>query len=178
MRLATSGRLTHQHAPVLAAICMMMGCATTTSQSGGSGVIVGSTPEFSLPNVEGQPVELSSLRGKVVIIDFWASWCAPCKVAMPFYDGLQRDHPEALVVVGVSVDEEAEAMRAALEQLPVSFTILHDQQGQVAEQFGVDTMPSSYVLDSNGKVARIHRGFVVSDSDSLRQEIETLIAAQ
>ena len=166
-----------------------VGCATTAASSaGGHGaagwvrvegpVEVGNTPDFQLPRVPASEglLTLSELRGQVVIIDFWASWCAPCKEAMPFYADLQRRHPEGLVVLGINVDEDVRAMEAALREAAPGFAVLRDPAGETVAAFGVEAMPTSFVLDREGKVVLVHRGFVPSDRERLGQAIEQLLA--
>lgn len=132
--------------------------------------------EFSLPGANGDTVDLKDFRGKPVILDFWASWCEPCKTAMPFFDELQAKYGDALVVIGVSVDDRAEAMKEALAQRPVRFLIVHDQKGSLAQRLEVSTMPSTYLLGRDGVVRQVHRGFVASDQEGLEVQVQRLLA--
>lgn len=105
-------------------------------------------------------VDLAGFKGKVAYVDFWASWCAPCRVSMPVLDGLgKRYGAEGFVVVGVNKDTgEAEAKRF-LERVPVSFTLVRDADDAVAKAFDVKAMPSGYLVDRKGVVRYVHRGY-------------------
>ena len=152
------------------------GCATTTSAPRKkSDPVVGRRLDFFAKNVEGQTVRADSFRGKALIVDFWASWCAPCKDAMPFYDELQAKHPDEMVIVGISVDENIDDMKEALKQRPVRFLILHDESGKLAEQLDLTAMPSTYFVDRNGIIKSVHRGFVHSDREHLTKTAEALL---
>ncbi|MBK6686518.1 MAG: TlpA family protein disulfide reductase [Deltaproteobacteria bacterium] len=158
---------------------LFLGCVACASGSSPGPVTraAASTPlEFSLPDSHGDTVDLKSYRGRPVILDFWASWCEPCKTAMPFFDELQAKYGDQLVVIGVSVDEHQEAMKAALAQRPVRFLIVHDQKGSLAQQLEVTTMPSTYLVGRDGVVRKVHRGFVPSDQEGLEAEVQALLA--
>lgn len=162
---------------LLSTLFLLAAACATTPTSGGAGVAVGTQPEFQLPRIgtpEGMRT-LSELRGRVVIVDFWASWCAPCKEAMPFYAGLQARHPENLTVLGVNVDEDIDAMRRSLRVSPPGFEVVRDDGGQVVEAFGVEAMPTTFFLDREGKVVLVHRGFVQSDREELERLVQNLI---
>ena len=101
-------------------------------------------PEIGLTDLRGARVDAASLKGKVVIVDFWASWCAPCKEEMPVLERLYKKYKSrGLVVVGVSVDEELANVKGFVKQLPVSFSIVHDVDHKVAGRFKPPRMPSS-----------------------------------
>ncbi len=135
----------------------------------------GPAPKFTLPDAQGQPVSLDSFADRVVIVDFWASWCEPCKAAMPFYEALQAQYGEdRLVILGISVDEHEDDMQAELQKRPVHFRILHDAHGKVAQEYGVSAMPSSYVI-RGGEIAYVHRGFVPSDREVISKQVGALI---
>jgi thiol-disulfide isomerase/thioredoxin len=152
------------------------GCATSTNAtSKKTDPVVGRRLDFFLKNIEGQAVRADSFRGKALIVDFWASWCAPCKDAMPFYDELQAKHPDEMVIVGISVDENIADMKESLKQRPVNFLILHDESGKLAEQLDVTAMPSTYFVDKNGMIKSVHRGFVHSDRAHLTKTAEALL---
>ena len=135
----------------------------------------GSSANFVATDLRGRVIELKNYRGKVVLVDFWASWCEPCKVAMPFYQELQKQFPEKLVVLGVSLDEDREALHAALRKRPVDFKILHDPSGKIAEYFSVEAMPSSFILDAKGRVQFEHHGFVEADKASIIEWIQGVL---
>lgn len=162
--------------PLVLASCLTA-CAAGSAPAAAPNPASSAPLEFNLPDAHGDAVELKAYRGRPVILDFWASWCEPCKTAMPFFDELQAKYGEAVVVIGVSVDERTEAMKEALAQRPVRFLIVHDQAGTLAQRLEVSTMPSTYLLDQEGVVKKVHRGFVESDKVELEAEVQALLAA-
>jgi thiol-disulfide isomerase/thioredoxin len=133
-------------------------------------------PEIGLTDVRGARVDAASLKGKVVIVDFWASWCGPCKEEMPVLERLYKKYKSrGLVVVGVSVDQELGNVKGFLKQVPVSFSIVHDAEHKVAGRFKPPRMPSSYVVDRNGIVRYVHAGFRDEDAAKLEAEVSALL---
>lgn len=133
-------------------------------------------PEIGLADLHGQRVDRAALRGKVVIVDFWASWCAPCKEEMPVLERLYAKHAkDGLVVVGVSVDRDVANVRSFLSKLSVSFPIVHDLAHAVADRFEPPKMPTSYVIDRQGVVRYVHGGFRAEDAKRLASEVESLL---
>lgn len=101
-----------------------------------------------------------NLKGKVVLVDFWASWCTPCKASFPVMDELQKKYgTNGLVVIAVSVDEKKSAMDKYLSKTPVSFTTLHDSAQKLVAAADVATMPTSFLVDRTGKIRFVHTGF-------------------
>jgi peroxiredoxin len=136
-------------------------------------------PEIGLTDQSGQRIDLASLRGKVVLVDFWASWCAPCREELPVLERLYQTHRAAgLVVVGVNVDQQASNMSRFLERQPLSFPVVHDGEHAVAGRYEPTTMPSSYLIDRAGVVRHVHRGFRAADAAVLDTEIRALLQAR
>ena len=134
-------------------------------------------PEIGLQSLAGKRVDAAALKGKVVLVDFWASWCAPCKQEMPVLERLYQKYKDrGLVIVGVSVDQEATNVGGFLKQLKVSFPIVHDKSHDVANRFHPPRMPSSYVADRNGVVRYVHGGFRAGDDAAIEKELTTLLA--
>jgi len=117
---------------------------------------------------------LDEYAGKVVLLDFWASWCVPCRRSFPWLNAMHEKYAdEGLVIVGVNLDlEHAEAERF-LGEFPASFRIVYDEKKTLAKQFDVIAMPSSYLIDRNGKVIGQHHGFKVKK----QTEYEAAIAS-
>jgi peroxiredoxin len=133
-------------------------------------------PELGLVDRAGQRVDLQSLKGKVVLVDFWASWCAPCKEEMPVLERLYKKYKgQGLVVVGVSVDREESNVREFLKGMPVSFPIVHDKEHAVADRYAPPRMPSSYIVDRNGVIRHVHAGFKQADAAKLESEVAALL---
>lgn len=123
----------------------------------------------------GEPIDLASLRGRVVIVDFWASWCAPCREAMPRLQALHDElGPTGVVVIGVSVDESEADARAFLEAEGISFATVHDGEQRLAEAWQPTKMPTTFVLDRRGAIAAIHAGYTAAQGEALRTEVERL----
>ena len=135
-------------------------------------------PECSLAPLGATPaVDLREMRGKVVYVDFWASWCAPCRKAFPFLNALDAELGQrGLQVVGVNVDEDPLSARKFLERVPARFRVGQDQGGRCPRAFGVQAMPSSYLIDRSGVVRYVHLGFRPEDAALLRGRVEQLLA--
>lgn len=134
-------------------------------------------PELGLVDRAGKRVDLEALKGKVVLVDFWASWCAPCKLEMPVLERLHKKyHKQGLVVVGVSVDSDDANIADFLKTMPVSFPIVHDKDHKVAGRYQPPRMPSSYIVDRTGVVRHVHGGFREEDAAKLEAEVVALLA--
>ncbi len=122
-------------------------------------------------------LDLSVYKGKVVYLDFWASWCKPCRQSFPWMDSVQRSYrDEGLVVVGVNVDMEHEPAERFLQQMSPRFRIVFDPKGSLAEVFKVKGMPASFVIDRHGKVRFRHLGFRPERAGELDAELRALLA--
>jgi thiol-disulfide isomerase/thioredoxin len=131
-------------------------------------------PAFALPTASGEMVSLAPLRGRVVYVDFWASWCAPCRRSFPWMNELQaRYGKDGLAIVGINVDKRREDAERFLRDTPASFTIVFDAQGKAPAAYDVKGMPSSYLIDRNGDVAAVEEGF----HDERRNDVEARIRA-
>jgi peroxiredoxin len=133
-------------------------------------------PEFSLPALSGSTVALSSLRGKVVLIDFWAQWCEPCKKELPQLDRLAKQYAgKGVVVVAVNIDKQKENAERMVKQLGVSLPVLLDPAGSVASTYDLPKMPTSFVVDKKGIVRFVNEGFDgPKDVDRFKQELDEL----
>ncbi len=133
-------------------------------------------PEISLPGKSGT-VQLSALRGKLVYVDFWASWCGPCKESFPWLNEMQSKYGAAgLQVIGVNVDANRADAEKFLGDVPAKFTIAYDSKGETPNAFGVKGMPSSYLVAPDGKVVLVHAGFNEHDKAELEGIIKNALA--
>jgi peroxiredoxin len=134
-------------------------------------------PEINLADLNsGKKISLGALKGKVVVVDFWASWCAPCKEEMPVLESLyKRFKDSGLVIIGVSVDNEAANAKKFLTSVKVSFPIVHDAAHQVTGKYSPPRMPTSYVIDKTGKIRFVHAGFRKEDGKKLEEEVTKLL---
>lgn len=122
-------------------------------------------------------VDLSALRGQVVYIDFWASWCGPCAKSFPFMNKLHANFKDSgLKIVAVNVDEQTADAEAFLRQQPAEFSIALDADQACARSFDVQAMPSTYLVDRKGRVRYIHMGFRGSEAESLQTQVEQLLS--
>ncbi|OHE87486.1 MAG: hypothetical protein A3G75_10415, partial [Verrucomicrobia bacterium RIFCSPLOWO2_12_FULL_64_8] len=135
-------------------------------------------PSLAAAGLEGGP--LPATEGKVVLIDFWASWCAPCKTSFPAYARLEADYAaRGLVIVAVSVDENPAAYEAFVKKLKPPFATLRDKAQQLVREVKVPAMPTCYLVGRDGKVRLVHQGYHGADSDrELRQAIDKLLTDQ
>jgi len=122
-------------------------------------------------------LDLNSYKGKVLYLDFWASWCPPCAKSFPFLNELQQQYAQqGLQVIGINLDEEPEDAEKFLMQFPATFTLASDLTKQCAEELGVAAMPSSYLIDRKGIIRHIHLGFRAGETEALRKLVKQLLA--
>lgn len=136
-------------------------------------------PDFTLPSIHAdQPaITLSELEGKVVYVDFWASWCAPCLTSLPLYNDLYKEYrDQGLEIVAINVDNPIEDGLDFLLDTPLDFLIPADPDGETAELFGVIGMPSSYLISPDGEVKLVHMGFRNGDIELIESEIQKALA--
>jgi len=135
-------------------------------------------PNLELPGTKAN-VNLAEMKGKVVYVDFWASWCKPCKQSFPFLNELQAKYQaKGLQIVGVNVDAKREDADGFLAETPAQFAIGFDTKGESAKRFDVKAMPSSVIVGRDGKVLAVHRGFKPEDRAEIERLITTALAAQ
>lgn len=135
----------------------------------------GAAPGFELEGEEGK-IKLSDYRGKVVYLDFWASWCGPCRQSFPWMNEIQtRFKREGLRVIAVNLDSERADANGFITQMVPRFDIAFDPAGEVAERYDLQGMPSAFLIDREGQLHSVHLGFRSKDTALLEREIETLL---
>ncbi len=134
-------------------------------------------PAFSLPSLKGSTVTLSSMHGKVVLIDFWAQWCEPCKKELPQLDRLAKEYaPKGVVIVAVNIDKQRDNAERMVKQLGLSLNVLLDPAGSVAGTYDLPKMPTSFVVDKKGFVRYVNAGFDgPQDVARFKQELDDLL---
>lgn len=148
-----------------------------TGQAATSGAHPTPAPQIETRAHDGRLVRLADFKGKVVLLDFWASWCGPCKTSFPVLDTLYRDlHPRGLEVLAVNVDERPGDAEEFLRARPHQMLVTFDPKGRAPEAFGVDAMPSSYLIDRQGRIRFTHIGFPPGAAAAYRREVDLLLA--
>jgi cytochrome c biogenesis protein CcmG, thiol:disulfide interchange protein DsbE len=134
-------------------------------------------PDFRLPGLLAKG-ELSKrhLLGRVIYLDFWASWCGPCRKSMPVLDGLYRELGDrGFAVVAINMDSDLSEAHRFLQRYPVSYPLLKDNNDAAMHLFKVSGLPSGFLLDRDGRIRLLHRGFREGDEDKLRREVLDLL---
>ncbi len=127
----------------------------------------------------GAALDFNAYKGKVVLIDFWATWCPPCRKSMPFFNGLQNEYSkEGFEIVAINVDENKWDAEQFLNGNPVDYKMAFDPDGDCPKKFGLKAMPSSYLVDKAGKVRKVYLGFRDEDQAMIRSKVLELLAEQ
>ncbi len=144
--------------------------------------LLGSGSTFSAPapdfKLEGQKkqIKLSDYRGQVVYLDFWASWCQPCRKSFTWMNKMQSLYGEEdFKVIAINLDESRQKANKFLQQIPANFDVAFDPRGNTAESYQVKAMPSSYIIDKTGNVIHANLGFRGKDEEKLEAQIRGLI---
>jgi len=134
------------------------------------------TPALSLPDLQGKVHRLSDYHGKVVLLNFWASWCAPCRAEMPSIEGLRRElRGEPFIVLAVNVGEDARVARRFAERADIGFTVLIDGDGKTAHAWGTRALPTTFIVGPDGRVRYSHVGARDWSDERVRETIEGLM---
>jgi cytochrome c biogenesis protein CcmG/thiol:disulfide interchange protein DsbE len=167
---------------LLAASVWMVSCA---KQDGGAGAAKlkdesarNEAADFELEDASGQKMKLSDLRGKVVLLNFWATWCTPCKIEIPWFVEMEREFKDqGFAVVGVSMDEDGwEAVKPFMADMKVNYRMVLGTEEMAQLYGGVEALPTSFIIDRNGKVASVHMGIV--SRNVFEEEIRALLAVK
>ncbi len=138
--------------------------------------VSGPAPDFTLKSRSGENLKLSEFRGEVVMINFWASWCGPCRKEMPLLDQLyQRYHPMGFTILGVNVEEDSKEALRLLKEIPVTFPILFDRDNSVSEAYELVAMPTTVLVDRDGNMRFVHLGYLPGYEREYETQIKALI---
>ncbi|MCP4077805.1 MAG: TlpA family protein disulfide reductase [Gammaproteobacteria bacterium] len=132
--------------------------------------------DFTLKSLSGKNLKLSEYAGNVVLLNFWASWCTPCRQEMPLLNNLYNKYEKlGFVILGVNVEEQTDKARSYLADRPVDFSILFDDKNMVSKQYNVIAMPTTVLIDRNGNMRYLHQGYKPGDEKKYRKMIKKLI---
>ena len=155
-------------------LLILLSLFVSTAVTAGQGL--GAAPDFSLPDASAEPVALADFQGQVVLINFWASWCGPCREEMPLLDELSsRYAPLGFTLLGVNVEEDSSAARGFLSGTPVSFPVLYDRENTVSKLYDVIAMPSTVIVDRAGQIRYIHHGYEAGNEHDYQDQIRELL---
>ena len=133
-------------------------------------------PDFTLRSADGRNVRLDELRGQVVLVNFWATWCGPCREEMPRLNVLYEKYRKSgFVLLGVNIDDDPKTALATAAKLNVSFPVLLDTDKKVSKLYDLNTMPSTVVIDRDGKMRFLHRGYRDGTERDYEQQIRGLL---
>lgn len=136
-------------------------------------------PDFELKDLDDKAVALSSLKGKVVVLDFWATWCGPCRMSLPIIASVSEKYKDrGVVFYAVNESETPVAVREFQEKQNLGFPVLFDTEGEIGNKYGADSIPRTVIIDKNGSVQAIHRGFSPQLEKELAQQLEDLLAGK
>jgi len=138
--------------------------------------IDGVAPDFTLKSNQGKNIRLEDLRGQVVMLNFWASWCGPCRQEMPLMDEIYKKYEKlGFTILAVNVDEDSADADRFLDAVPVSFPVLYDSESRISELYEVDAMPTTIMIDRDGNRRFMHRGYKPGYEDDYRKQAKKLI---
>ncbi|HXH90941.1 MAG TPA: TlpA disulfide reductase family protein [Thermoanaerobaculia bacterium] len=133
-------------------------------------------PDFSLPGASGT-VSLHDFRGKVVLIDFWASWCVPCRQSFPWMTSMMNRYgAQGLEIIAVNLDKKRDAADRFIEAFPATFPVVFDPSGKTAEGFRVEAMPSSFLVSRTGEIIHIYAGFDPGHVQTIETQIQEALS--
>lgn len=133
-------------------------------------------PDFTLLSSTGENVRLAEQRGQVVMLNFWASWCGPCRKEMPLLEEMSKRYSTAgFVLYGVNVEEDNTDAKKLIKELGVTFPILYDTESKASSLYNVDAMPTTVVIDKKGAIRFVNRGYKAGDEVKYREQIRELI---
>src|SRR5580693_2934342 len=141
-----------------------------------AGSAAGPAPPFSLASRSGGDVSLAQYKGQVVMLNFWASWCGPCRQEMPLLESIYKKYNRmGFTLIGVNVEPDSNAANQWLKQTPVSFPVLYDKDSKVSRMYDVSGMPSTVIIDRKGNLRFLHHGYKPGDESEYLNSIRTLI---
>jgi len=138
--------------------------------------IKGKAPNFTLKSYTGSNQKLSEFRGKVVLLNFWASWCGPCRQEMPLLNSLHKKYKKlGFAVMGINVEEDSRKAKQIVKEVGIKFPILFDTENKVSDLYDVSAMPSTIIIDRSGNMRYLHKGYKPGDMATYKKWVRKLI---
>ena len=134
-------------------------------------------PVFELPDLAGRSVSLGQYQGRIVLLDFWATWCGPCRLSMPLLEDLQKEYPNDLVLLAVNLQEPPDDVRRYVDRQRIRSRVLLDQEGRVGGAYGSESIPMQVLIDQKGIIRHVQVGFSPSMGARLKDEIDRLLGS-
>lgn len=165
---------------LLVAVCaIFIALFVFSCQKGGERVVHGDkAPDFTLSGINGERTSLSALKGKVVMIEYWATWCPPCRESIPEMEELYKKYKDkGFVILGISMDKGKDIhaeISSFLKEYSVTYPVLMDDS-KVSVQYGVVSLPTSFIINRDGRIVNKRIGFIPGSSEELSREIEALL---
>ena len=157
-------------------IIALVFCVFAASSLASSGLEGQQAPDFALKSSTGENLRLSEFRGDVVMINFWATWCGPCRQEMPLLDELySRYQRVGFNLLGVNIDDDSRRAMQMIDELGVSFPVLFDSRKEVSKLYEVEAMPVTVIVDREGTVRYIHHGYKPGYEDKYLDQIRSLL---
>jgi thiol-disulfide isomerase/thioredoxin len=136
----------------------------------------GPAPQFTLDSRGGPKISLAQYKGQVVMLNFWASWCGPCRQEMPLLENIYKKYNKlGFTLIGVNVEPDSKEAEGFLKQTPVSFPVIYDKDSAVSKAYDVQGMPSTVIIDRKGNIRVLHRGYKPGDENEYLDSIRTLV---
>jgi peroxiredoxin len=168
--------------PVMLLLMVMLAAGCSGESSGGQAPVPGKTaPDFQLKSLAGETISIGELRGRPVLLNFWATWCSPCRHEMPFLQEVFEDEDwqkRGLVIVAVNLGETAPAVRQFMEANRLSFTVLLDTEGKVGALYNTAAIPTTFFIDNGGIIRGIQRGAFMQRPDIDRFLLNAMMKAE
>jgi thiol-disulfide isomerase/thioredoxin len=153
---------------------VLAGCSSRSTVEEGVLALDHPAPGFTLPDLSGTNVSLADFKGKVVLLDFWATWCGPCRQTMPLLEKLQQDVPRDLVLLAINLQDTREDVQHFVAARQIKSRVLLDSEGEVGRAYQSESIPMQVVIDREGVVRYVKYGYSPQMGSELRREIERL----
>jgi thiol-disulfide isomerase/thioredoxin len=153
---------------------ILSGCARRPPESGPEAEINQPAPGFKLPDLTGQQVSLDQFKGKIVLLDFWATWCGPCRQTMPVVENLQKEYVDSMVLLAINLQESRDVVRDYIRAQNIHSRILLDEEGTVGSMYGAAEIPLQVLIDKQGIIRFAQAGYGPGMASRFRAEINKL----